>query len=390
MLRDRPITNIMRHVPILSPDDSLSKAVSEMGSAQVQALPVISDGRIAGAVTEQTVLQHLADNAEAKVAQALDVNPSSISVYMKISEAAEVMAKTREHTLLVVDELGSYRGVVTRSDLLSTEFSVIRPPSIAGMATPIGVHLTTGATSAGAGSLGLYLTGITMMLILVAARSIMIGAAMAVDGVFDTHILTLLESQPVGSGTVGGLRVDSFHYIIATVQVGLVLLLLRLSPLSGYHAAEHMVVHTIEAGKPLTPESVLQMPRAHPRCGTNLMAGATIFIAIISYLGTNVGPTIGLLVGIVIVLIGWRTIGYYMQQYITTRPPKPWQLEAGIRTGEQLLEQYQTHPSRHADGFGRIWSMGLIQVIAGFATISWVAHLIQKMYPGVASAIFPF
>src|SRR5436853_6942129 len=35
-----------------------------------------------------------------------------------------------------------------------------------------------------------------------------------------------------------------------------------------YHGAEHKTVNALEAGAPLTPESVKRFPLEHPRCGT--------------------------------------------------------------------------------------------------------------------------
>jgi uncharacterized protein YqhQ len=39
----------------------------------------------------------------------------------------------------------------------------------------------------------------------------------------------------------------------------------------GYHGAEHKAIHALEAGAPLTPESVQSFPRLHPRCGTTFL-----------------------------------------------------------------------------------------------------------------------
>ena len=39
----------------------------------------------------------------------------------------------------------------------------------------------------------------------------------------------------------------------------------------GYHGAEHKAIHAIEAGAPLTPESVQSFSRFHPRCGTTFL-----------------------------------------------------------------------------------------------------------------------
>ena len=37
------------------------------------------------------------------------------------------------------------------------------------------------------------------------------------------------------------------------------------------HGAEHKAIHAVEAGAPLTPESVQSFSRFHPRCGTTFL-----------------------------------------------------------------------------------------------------------------------
>lgn len=54
----------------------------------------------------------------------------------------------------------------------------------------------------------------------------------------------------------------------------------------GYHGAEHKAIHALEAGAPLTPESVQTFPRLHPRCGTTfLFLVVVISIAVFTFIG---------------------------------------------------------------------------------------------------------
>ncbi len=46
-----------------------------------------------------------------------------------------------------------------------------------------------------------------------------------------------------------------------------------------YHGAEHMSIHALEAGDPLTVEAVRRYPTAHPRCGTEFLV-VVILVAI--------------------------------------------------------------------------------------------------------------
>jgi hypothetical protein len=49
-----------------------------------------------------------------------------------------------------------------------------------------------------------------------------------------------------------------------------------------YHGAEHMTIHTLEAGQPLRPEFVRQHPTAHPRCGTEFLV-VVILLSILAF-----------------------------------------------------------------------------------------------------------
>ena len=60
----------------------------------------------------------------------------------------------------------------------------------------------------------------------------------------------------------------------------------------GFHGAEHKAIHALEAGAPLTPESVQKFPRLHPRCGTTfLFLVVVVSIVVFSFIGrpTSVG-----------------------------------------------------------------------------------------------------
>ena len=49
-----------------------------------------------------------------------------------------------------------------------------------------------------------------------------------------------------------------------------------------YHGAEHMAVHTHEAGLPLLVENVKRFPTAHPRCGTAFLLTVMV-VAIVAF-----------------------------------------------------------------------------------------------------------
>ena len=54
----------------------------------------------------------------------------------------------------------------------------------------------------------------------------------------------------------------------------------------GYHGAEHKAIHALEAGAPLTPESVQSFSRFHPRCGTSfLFFVVMVSVVVFSFIG---------------------------------------------------------------------------------------------------------
>jgi uncharacterized protein YqhQ len=49
-----------------------------------------------------------------------------------------------------------------------------------------------------------------------------------------------------------------------------------------YHGAEHMSIHTLEAGDPLTVEAARRYPTAHPRCGTEFLV-VVLIVSILAF-----------------------------------------------------------------------------------------------------------
>jgi uncharacterized protein YqhQ len=160
----------------------------------------------------------------------------------------------------------------------------------------------------------------------------------------------------------------------------LFLLLLRLSPLTGVHASEHMVVRAIEEGEDLDLEKVRRMSRVHPRCGTNIMALLVLLVVseqLLASLGSALDDTtrtFALFLLIMVVLVTWRRLGAGLQRWVTTRRPSERQLAAGIRVGEELLERVRRQPSAAASFRRRLWNTGFAQVLAGFFLVSACAE----------------
>ena len=126
-----------------------------------------------------------------------------------------------------------------------------------------------------------------------------------------------------------------------------------------YHGAEHMTIHALEAGDPLTVGAIRKYPTAHPRCGTEFLVVVIILsILLFSLVGRQdatvmVGSRIVLIP--VIAALGYELLRFgaryranpvvkaimapgILVQMITTKEPSDDQIEVAIVSMEQALE----------------------------------------------------
>lgn len=376
MLWSLPVERYMTTVPVLSPDDPLAKAVALARASRTSTLPVLQDGRLVGVIAESDIarLMQEGDPHEQQylpVRCAMTQDALSVMPHTPTTQALKAMQEYGFSSLPVVSPEGRYLGMVLRSDVLALTCETIRPPMVGGMATPLGVYLTGGGVRAGAGSLGLFLTGVLLMVLNLLAMVLVYPGTRWLQEKTGIPLYAMLLS-PVASWLDWQ---DWVGMILRGLPIVLFLLFVRLSPIAGIHAAEHMTVHAIERGEPLEPEYVRRMPRVHPRCGTNLAAGAIIFLTLAN-LNTGIYRDITLLVAFITTLLAWRPLGNFLQAVFTTRPPTERQLRNGIEAGKQLLQRYQMQGYRHLTIHERIWNMGILQIAAGMLAVWWVLDLL--------------
>lgn len=270
------------------------------------------------------------------------------------ASALRRLVETQQSVLIVVDSEGGVIGAVTAADLFDRPTVMARPHAVGGMATPFGVYLTTGSTGAGATPWALASTGALLSLLLI--------VGMVLGDVASQYAFHQGWS-PTLSKTI-------FDYLpLAVFVIGL-----RSMPLAGIHAAEHMTVHAIERGEPLTLEVVRRMPRVHPRCGTNLAVAASVFLGVF---GTPwiADEELRLVAAALAALILRQPLGSLMQLWVTTRKPSDKQILMGIHSGKELLKRYQLAPRHSATVVQRLWSSGIFYVVAGSMAVVLVAHL---------------
>ena len=229
---------------------------------------------------------------------------------------------------------------------------------------PTGVHLSDG-WSRTSSNFELILTGLAIMGLGAVSAVVSYLIVWIIDGFTSVPLTALMLGIPLGSASP---EYAYWEAAINLVMFATFLVVLRLSPLAGYHAAEHMTVTAIERFGRVDPEVVAQMPRAHPRCGTTLLAG---FLPALLVGGPlfRVHPEISALV----IVLGWLSrekVGWVLQQYLTTKKPSPRQLQAGIRAGQRILaERARRRPTSPAF---RIWQRGFLQMASGVLLAMWL------------------
>ena len=138
-----------------------------------------------------------------------------------------------------------------------------------------------------------------------------------------------------------------------------------------YHGAEHMAVHTYEAGQPLTPDNVRRHPTPHPRCGTAfLLTVAVVSVLVFALLGRPdlewrilsriaLIPVVAAVSYEIIRFAGAHRRAWFGQalaapglllQRITTRQPDDGQIEVAITAMAAALAADGNPPPGGADG----------------------------------------
>ncbi len=335
--------------------NSIKTAAAELQETAVPGLPVIENGVYIGILSEKDIARALALDLpeETPVKDLLTQAPPAIRGYESAAQALRLFLDHQSECLAVTDDLGRVMGIIIPSRLMVTLDKELRPKVVGGMATPLGVYLTTGSTSGGVPKYALFLTGATMLGLFISGQylALLIGNLLP----------PALQTQEWVLAGMDGIGLLTF------------LFLLRSLPIAGYHAAEHMVVHAIEQGEPLEPQIVRRMPRVHPRCGTNFAVAAMIFLGIWSA-PIAVDPEIRLLVAFLASSGLYRPLGSFVQFYLTTKPPSEKQLLAGIQSGKDLLAKYQTTAHSQSGFMTRLFNSGIFHIMLGSMLAAFVVY----------------
>jgi uncharacterized protein YqhQ len=126
-----------------------------------------------------------------------------------------------------------------------------------------------------------------------------------------------------------------------------------------YHGAEHMTIHALEAGDPLTVAEVRKYPTAHQRCGTEFLV-VVILLSILAFSLVGRQTPVVMVVSRILLIPVIAAVGYeilrfgarhrgnpvvkvllypgLLVQKITTKQPSDDMIEVAIVSMEQALE----------------------------------------------------
>ncbi len=239
------------------------------------------------------------------------------------------------------------------------------------MATPYGIFLSNGVVFSGS-RLALSLSIFSLAATFAAACVMTVVFLWAIDDAVAAPLIGIRWSAPLP----GEVRYEPlWRTLIEGVQFLFFFAILRLTPLAGYHAAEHMTVHAIEAGCELTEDNVRRMPRVHGRCGSNILGGLLPLLILVPitryYPWYLVVP--GALAGGYLLR---QVLGTAVQWLFTTGPPSPRQLRAGVEAGRSLLRKHNAAMGARMSRLQVARNRGLVHVLITMVIVMAIHLLI--------------
>jgi uncharacterized protein YqhQ len=178
----------------------------------------------------------------------------------------------------------------------------------------------------------------------------------------------VISSEPLVNLIEGVIRLA-----VLVVYIGAIGVLRDVKRLFAYHGAEHMAVHTHEAGLPLEVSNVRKFPTAHPRCGTAFLLTVMV-VAILVFAFTGREPLWWLVLSRIIFIPVIAAVSYevirfsgahqdhpatrlmagpgLLLQRLTTRQPDDGQIEVAISAMETALaadQGQETAPPQAGD-----------------------------------------
>lgn len=119
------VGNRMTKEPItVGPDDLLIRASHKMQAGGFRRLPVVSDGKLVGIVTERDLREHRGYLEHTKINGVMTENPVTVVPATTLEEASRILLERQIGGLPVVAD-GRLIGIITTSDILNAFLDVM-------------------------------------------------------------------------------------------------------------------------------------------------------------------------------------------------------------------------------------------------------------------------
>lgn len=118
------------HPATVAPEDMLSKAYEKMTEGAFHRIPVVSESKLVGILSDRDLRSHTGHLDEVKVNGVMTENPITVTAATTIEEAAQIMLKRQFGGLPVVDN-GALVGIITTSDVTKAFLDVMGASDLA-------------------------------------------------------------------------------------------------------------------------------------------------------------------------------------------------------------------------------------------------------------------
>jgi len=119
------VGNRMTKEPVtVAPNDLLIRASHKMQAGGFRRLPVVSDGKLVGIVTERDLREHRGHLEHIKINGMMTENPVTVTPATTLEEAAQILLERQIGGLPVVAD-GRLIGIITASDILNAFLDVM-------------------------------------------------------------------------------------------------------------------------------------------------------------------------------------------------------------------------------------------------------------------------
>ena len=113
-----------KHPVTITSEELLSQAKEKMAAGRFRRLPVVSDGKLTGIITERDLRQYAGVLERTKVNAVMTENPITVSPETMLEDAADIMLKHQIGGLPVLHQ-GQLVGIITISDVMQAFLAVM-------------------------------------------------------------------------------------------------------------------------------------------------------------------------------------------------------------------------------------------------------------------------